>query len=65
MSRQLARHKYRAVATWVDGIKFPSKAEARRYQQLRLLEKAGEIGHLEIQPVFPIEVLNQKNGEAI
>jgi len=34
-------NKYRNVRTEVDGIKFASKKEARRYQELRLLEKAG------------------------
>lgn len=49
-------HKYGAKPTTVDGIKFPSRKEARRYQELRLLERAGEITHLERQPVFPIVI---------
>ena len=49
-------HKYGAIATTVDGISFPSKKEARRYQELRLLEKAGEIRELELQPKFPLYV---------
>jgi hypothetical protein len=49
-------HKYGAVQTQVDGIKFPSKAEARRCSQLKLLERAGEIRGLQIHPKFPIEV---------
>lgn len=47
-------HKYRAKATVVDGIRFHSKREAARYQELRLLEKAGEIWDLELQPTFPL-----------
>jgi len=43
-------HKYRAVRTEVDGHVFPSKREARRYQELKLLEQAGEIHGLELQP---------------
>ena len=43
------RHKYSARPTEVDGIRFDSKAEARRYTELRTLEKAGEISHLELQ----------------
>ena len=35
--------KFGNVRTSVDNITFASKAEARRYQELRLLEKAGEI----------------------
>ncbi len=42
--------KYRAQPTIVDGIRFHSKGEARRYQELRLLERAGEITNLELQP---------------
>jgi hypothetical protein len=46
--------KYRNTPTVVDGIRFDSKREARRYQELKLLEKAGEIHALELQPVFPL-----------
>lgn len=49
-------HKYGAKRTVVDGITFASQKEARRYQELRLLEKAGEIQGLELQPRFPLEV---------
>jgi len=47
-------HKYHAQATIVDNIRFASKAEARRYGELKLLEKAGEISDLELQPRFPL-----------
>lgn len=47
-------HKYNAVRTTIDGHTFASKAEAKRYGELRLLEKAGEIERLELQPKFPI-----------
>lgn len=50
--RLKARSKYHAVPTTVGGIRFASKREAARYQELRLLEKAGEIYMLELQPVF-------------
>ena len=48
--------KYRAIKTEVDGIKFDSKKEANRYDQLRLLEKARQISQLELQPSFRIEI---------
>ena len=48
------RHKYGAHATVVDGIRFHSKAEARRYCELKLLEKAGEIRELELQPRYEL-----------
>lgn len=42
--------KYKAKPTVVDGIRFHSQKEARRYQELKLLERAGEIRHLHCQP---------------
>ena len=46
------RSKYKAVKTEVDGITFDSKREAARYMELVLLERAGEISRLELQPSF-------------
>lgn len=37
------RHKYKAVATEVDGIRFSSKKEARYYGTLKLRVAAGEV----------------------
>lgn len=54
--RLKTRSKYHAKATTIDGIRFDSKAEARRYQQLCILEKVGEISELERQPVFDLLV---------
>jgi len=48
--------KFRNIPTEVDGIKFDSKAEARRYNELKLLERAGEIEHLGLQPKFDLTV---------
>ena len=45
----MKRNKYGAVKTEVDGIKFDSKAEAKRYKELKLLEKVGNITGLELQ----------------
>jgi len=52
-------HKYGAKSIVVDGIRFPSKKEARRWQELRLLEKAGRITNLERQVRIP---LHGRNG---
>jgi hypothetical protein len=41
--------KYRNVPTLVDGIKFASKLEAKRWGELKLLERAGEIRALQRQ----------------
>jgi hypothetical protein len=40
------------VRTIVDGRAFASKREAARYQELRLLLRAGKIHDLRCQPVF-------------
>jgi hypothetical protein len=47
-------HKFNAQRTEVDGISFASKAEARRYSELKLLAKAGKIECLELQPVYEL-----------
>jgi len=44
--------KYRAVKVEIDGIIFASKAEGRRYGELKLLARAGEITNLTLQPKF-------------
>lgn len=46
--------KYRSQGTTVDGIRFDSKKEARRWCELKLLEKAGEISNLERQVPIPL-----------
>jgi hypothetical protein len=48
--------KYRNIPTEIDGIKFASKREAVRYSQLKLLERAGEISELKLQPRYPIAI---------
>jgi hypothetical protein len=55
-ARIRGRSKYRAIPTRVDGVRFASKAEASRFVELKLLEKAGKIQDLELQPSFQIEV---------
>ena len=46
--------KYRNKPKVLNGIKFDSEKEARRYQELKLLERAGKIKDLEIQPKFSL-----------
>lgn len=48
--------KYAAKPVTVDGLRFDSRREARRYHELELLCRAGAITELELQPVFPIRV---------
>ena len=59
------RHKYGAVATELDGHRFPSKAEMRRYAQLKLLERAGAIRDLQLHPRFPLVVNGVPCGKYI
>lgn len=54
------RHKFHAIPTTIDGIRFASKAEARRYEELKLMQKSKEIKKLELQPSYQIEVNGQK-----
>ena len=46
--------KYRSRKTVINGITFASKLEAERYQQLRMMAKAGVIRDLVLQPEFQI-----------
>lgn len=50
------RAKFAAKPTVVDGVRFASKKEAKRYVELRLLERAGRIAGLELQPVYVLMV---------
>jgi hypothetical protein len=54
--------KYHNVKKTVDGICFDSTKEARRYRELVLLQKAGAITGLEVQPRYE---LIASNGEII
>ena len=62
-SRKARKSKYRSMRTVVDGVAFHSKKESLRWVELRLLERAGEISHLERQPEFPL--LTHRAGEYI
>ena len=37
------QHKFKAISCTVDNLKFPSKAERKRYLELLSLKRAGEI----------------------
>ena len=55
--------KYHNTKTVADGIKFDSKLEAERYAQLKILERAGVIKGLELQPSFELLPSFRKNGK--
>ena len=44
---------------------FDSKKEAKRYLELKMLEKAGKIKNLKLQPVFLLQEGFYYQGEAI
>lgn len=47
-------NKYGNKKVVVDGHPFDSKREARRYKELKLMERAGVIKDLELQPKFEL-----------
>lgn len=49
--------KFANQPTVIDGHKFDSKREGNRYQELKILERAGEIANIELQPKFPLSIL--------
>lgn len=57
--------KYNSVKTIIDGITFASKAEANRYQELRLLERAGAISELELQPRYILQDAFTRKGKKV
>ena len=58
------KNKFNAVKKTVDGIKFDSTREAKRYEELKLLERAGKIKDLEVQPVYTlVKSVKYKNAK--
>jgi hypothetical protein len=57
LSARRRPHKYGAIATELDGIRFASRREAARYAQLRVRALAGEIANLQLQPTFDLHAL--------
>ena len=58
-------HKYNAQPTEFDGIRFDSKREAERYQELQMLAAAGEIHSLQLQPRFELQPSFKRNGKTV
>lgn len=61
----MRKHKFNAKKTVVDGIKFASKMEAKRYLQLKLLERAGKIKGLRLQVPFKLQDSFRYRGDLI
>ena len=56
-------NKYKNKKIQVDMYVFDSIAESVRYKELKLLERAGEITNLELQPKFLLQDSFKKNGK--
>lgn len=59
------RSKYSAKKTVRRGIKFDSKMEAEYYDQLLLLQRAGHITDLKLQPSFALLEPFEHNGKKV
>lgn len=58
--------KYRNIETTVDGIRFASQKEARRFSYLKELENSGEISDLRLQVNFTLqEGYTKTDGERV
>lgn len=61
-------NKYHNKKTIIDGITFDSKKEARRYQDLKLLERSNTISGLKLKTkwlLIPPQVINGKTERCI
>lgn len=56
-----SNNKLRATKVLIDGIVFDSKKEAKRYGELRTLQRAEIIRDLRVHPKYKLEV----NGELV
>jgi len=56
MTFKRAPGKYGNIKSEVDGIRFDSKLEARRYCVLKLLQQAGQISDLKLQVPYKLEI---------
>jgi len=61
-AKQPKKNKFGAVKKTVDGIKFHSSGEARRYTELKIQENLGLISNLRLQvPFILIDTFKHKN----
>ena len=57
--------KYRNKPTTLGGHRFASRAEAKRYGELLLLERVGAITDIVVQPRFPLVINDVRVGTYI
>lgn len=61
----MARNKYYSRKVTIDGIEFDSQKEARRFCELRLLERAGRITELQRQVKFELIPSQKIDGKVV
>lgn len=61
----MTRRKYGNRKTVVNGIRFDSRKEADRWQQLLLLERAGKLSDLQRQVKFELIPAQRINGKCV
>ena len=59
------RSKYHSRKATVDGIEFDSQKEARRFRELSLLERAGQITGLQRQVKFELIPSQKIDGKVV
>lgn len=66
--RERGRSKYGNQVTVLDGQRFDSKSEAKRFVQLKAMQDAGQISELKTQVVFeliPAQQIGEKKERAV
>lgn len=63
ITKKEKKTKYQNQKVAIDGITFDSKKEAKRYNYLKLLQRAREIQQLETQKEFVLQDAFKKNGQ--
>lgn len=55
--------KYKNIKTTSNGIKFDSRKEAKRYNELKLMERCGLIKDLELQKSYELQPTFKKHNK--
>lgn len=59
------RNKYSAKREKVDGLWFDSKAEAKRYRELKIMLTAGIIEGLQMHPRYALKTVEEDTGRVV
>lgn len=62
LDKHKRRQKFNAKPCYVEGIRFASQKEARRYCELVILQRTGQIHELERQPRYSLDVWGSRIG---